>query len=65
VVVTRCVGWQFNFDYHVTMLSVLWALGWAMIVLSALVWLPAFLVTTFGVIMIVGHNLFHSVQSSG
>jgi uncharacterized membrane protein len=40
-VVTRCFGWQLNFDYHVTMLIVLWALGWAMIVLSALVWLPA------------------------
>jgi uncharacterized membrane protein len=64
VVVTHRFGWQLNFDYHVTMLIVLWALGWAMIVLSALVWLPAFLVTTFGVVMIVGHNLFDSVQSS-
>src|SRR5690349_14592059 len=32
--VTRCLGWQFNFDYHVLILVVLWALGWAMIVLS-------------------------------
>jgi uncharacterized membrane protein len=55
-VVTRCFGWQLNFDYHVTMLIVLWALGWAMIVLSALVWLPASPVTTCGVVMIVGHN---------
>jgi uncharacterized membrane protein len=30
---TRCLGWQFNFDYHVMILNVLWALGWAMIVL--------------------------------
>ena len=64
VVVTRCLGWQFNFDYHVTMLIVLWALGWAMIVLSGLVYLPAAWVTTFGVVMIAGHNLFDSVQSS-
>jgi uncharacterized membrane protein len=63
-VVTRCFGWQLNFDYHVTMLIVLWALGWAMIVLSALVWLPASPVTRFGVVMIVGQNLFDSVQSS-
>jgi uncharacterized membrane protein len=63
-VVTRCFGWQLNFDYHVTMLIVLWALGWAMIVLSPLVWLPASPVTTCGVVMIVGHNLFDSVQSS-
>ena len=62
--VTRCLGWQFNFDYQVAMLIVLWALGWAMIVLSALVYLPASIVTTFGVVMIAGHNLFDSVQSS-
>ena len=57
VVVTRCFGWQFNFDYHVTMLIVLWALGWAMIVLSVLVYLPAPVVTAFGVVIIAGHNL--------
>ena len=62
--VTRCLGWQFNFDYHVTLLLVLWALGWAMIVLSGLVYLPASVVTAFGVVMIAGHNLFDSVDSS-
>src|SRR5580704_3181321 len=62
--VTRCLGWQFNFDYHLTLLLVLWALGWAMIVLSALVYLPAWAVTMFGVVMIAGHNLFDSVQST-
>jgi uncharacterized membrane protein len=62
--VTRCLGWQFNFDYHVTILIVLWALGWAMITLSVLVYLPASVVTTFGVAMIACHNLFDSVDSS-
>jgi len=63
IVVTRCLGWQFNFDYHVLFLIVLWALGWAMIVLSRLVYLPAWAVATFGVVMIATHNLFDSVQS--
>ncbi len=62
--VTRCLGWQFNFDYHVTILIVLWALGWAMIVLSALVYLPASVVTTFGIVMITTHNLLDSVDSA-
>jgi len=62
--VVRCLGWQFNFDYHVTLLLVLWALGWSMIVLSALVYLPAWVVTAFGVVMIATHNLFDSVESS-
>jgi uncharacterized membrane protein len=62
--VTRCLGWQFNFDYHLTLLLVLWALGWSMITLSVLVYLPAWAVTTFGVVMIATHNLFDSVESS-
>jgi uncharacterized membrane protein len=62
--VTRCLGWQFNFDYHVTMLIVLWALGWAMIILSLLVYLPTLVVTAFGVLMIATHNLLDSVDSS-
>jgi uncharacterized membrane protein len=64
LVVTRGFGWQFNFDYHVTMLFILWALGWAMIVLSVLVYLPTSVVAAFGVVMIATHNLLDSVQSS-
>src|ERR1700687_2322177 len=60
----RCLGLQFNFDYHLTLLDVLWALGWAMIVLSGLVHLPAWLVTSFGVVLIAGHNLLDRIQSS-
>jgi len=60
----RCLGVQFNFDYHLTLLDVLWALGWAMIVLSALVHLPTPLVTAFGLVMIAGHNLLDPIRSS-
>jgi uncharacterized membrane protein len=64
LVVARCIDYQFNVDYRVTMLLVLWALGWAMITLAALVRLPASLVTAFGVLLIAGHNLFDSVRSA-
>jgi len=64
LVVVRCLGWQFNFDYHLTAVTVLWALGWAMIVLSALVWLPASVVGIVGAVIIVTHNLFDGVQAS-
>lgn len=63
-VVVRCLGWQFNFDYHMVILNVLWALGWAMITLSALVYLPASVVTGFGVVMIATHNLLDVVNFS-
>ena len=60
----RCFVYQFNVDYRVTMLLVIWALGWALVVLSALVFLPVFLITAFGVLMIAGHNLLDSVESA-
>lgn len=60
----RCLAVQFNFDYHITIINVLWALGWAMIVLSVLVYLPAWAVTTFGIVMIATHNLLDSIDSA-
>ena len=30
-IVVRCLVYQFNFDFHVTLLLVLWALGWSMV----------------------------------
>jgi uncharacterized membrane protein len=63
-VVLRCFAFQFNFDYRVTVLNVLWALGWSMIVLAALVRLPARLVLAAGLIVIVTHNLLDPIQAS-
>jgi uncharacterized membrane protein len=64
LVLFRCLVVQFNFDYHLTIINVLWALGWSMIVLSALVHLPPSVVTAFGVVMIATHNLLDRIQSS-
>ena len=60
----RGFGWQFNFDYKVSMLVVLWALAWAMIFLSALVYLPTKLVASVGIVMMAAHNLLDSVRFS-
>lgn len=64
LVLLRCLAWQFNFDYRLTMLVVLWALGWAMIVLSALIYLPAGVVAIVGIVMIASHNLLDSISPS-
>jgi uncharacterized membrane protein len=61
VVVLRILGYQFNADYRVTMLLVLWALGWSMITLSVLVRFPVIVATVFGIVLIAGHNLFDSL----
>jgi uncharacterized membrane protein len=64
LVLARCFAYQFNVDYQITLLLVLWAAGWAMILLAALVHLPVSVVTTIGVLLIAGHNLFDSVRSA-
>jgi uncharacterized membrane protein len=61
-VVMRCLVYQFNVDFHTTLLIVLWALGWSMIALSVLVKLPVKAIAAIGVVMIVGHNLFDGVS---
>lgn len=52
---------QFNLDYQVTVITVLWALGWSMIVLAALIWLPLWAIALFGVLLIAGHNALDEV----
>lgn len=57
--------WQFNLDYRVTLLNVLWALGWAMIALGALVHLPLRAIGGFGLALIMFHNAFDGVTGQG
>jgi uncharacterized membrane protein len=57
-------GWQFNLDYGFTSALVFWALGWSMIALAALVWLPLPWLAGLSLLMIAGHNLFDGVQPS-
>jgi len=59
----RCLGFQFNVDYRLTFCFILWALGWAMIVLGGLIYLPDWAITTFGVVLIAGHNLLDRINS--
>jgi len=61
-VVLRCLVYQFNADFHVTMLLVLWALGCSMIALAGLVWLPTMVIAAIGVVMIAGHNVFDNLR---
>lgn len=64
LVVLRCFSYQFNFDYRVTMLLVLWALGWALIALAAVVRLPIGAIAAIGAVMVAGHNLLDGVGSA-
>jgi uncharacterized membrane protein len=58
----RCIGWNFDVDFHSIGVGTLWSIGWSMVVLSALVFLPTWAVTAFGVTMIATHNAFDWVK---
>jgi uncharacterized membrane protein len=52
------LSWTFNFDYaHYMLAGVIWAIGWCMVLMAGLVWLPPRIVGIIGVIIIAGHNL--------
>lgn len=56
------MGWQFSLDYSYAVGQVLWAIGWSMVVLSGLVFLPVPITTGFGLALIVAHNAFDWVK---
>jgi hypothetical protein len=58
----KCFGWTFAFDFSSVSLIVIWALGCSMIVLAGLVYLPTWAVSTFGLAMILGHNVLDGVK---
>jgi len=58
------LAWQFNLDYRFFALQVIWAIGWSMVALAALVWLPIRLVGVFGLLMIATHNLLDGFGAS-
>jgi uncharacterized membrane protein len=53
-------GWSFAFPYPLFM-QVIWAIGWTMIALAGLVWLPRLAVLTIGLAIVVGHNLLDPI----
>ncbi len=58
-------AWTFNFDYaHYTLAGVIWMLGWCMVMMAGLVWLPLPAIGAIGVLMIAGHNVVDLFASS-
>lgn len=53
-------GWSFAVPWMLFM-QVIWAIGWAMIALAALVWLPRMAVLGIGLAIVCGHNLLDPI----
>lgn len=59
-------GWTFNFDYaNFTFAGVIWVIGWSMVVLAALVFLPVRAVGVIGLAIILLHNGLAPVLQGG
>jgi uncharacterized membrane protein len=58
-------AWMFNFTVHWLSAMVLWAIGWSMVVLAGLVWMPRWFVLAFGLALIALHNAFDGVVPVG
>jgi uncharacterized membrane protein len=57
---------SFNFNYYDTtanILQVIWAIGWSMIFLAALVRLPSWVIAVVGGVIVIFHNLLDDVAS--
>jgi uncharacterized membrane protein len=57
-------GWTFDLNFAFNVGQVIWAIGWSMIVLSVLVYLPVWAITTFGVVIIAAHNAFDPFKAA-
>jgi uncharacterized membrane protein len=51
-------SWTFNFDLiDYNLAGVLWMIGWSMVALGGLVWLPFDAIAAIGLVIVFGHNL--------
>jgi uncharacterized membrane protein len=57
-------SWMFNWDLYDHGPGVFWAIGWSMVVLAGLVFLPTPAVAFVGVVMIAGHNLLDGFNAT-
>jgi uncharacterized membrane protein len=55
-------GWKFNWDVMHHYPGVFWAIGWSMVILSFLIFLPTWLIGALGVALIALHNLTDGVK---
>ncbi|HEY9228953.1 MAG TPA: heparan-alpha-glucosaminide N-acetyltransferase domain-containing protein [Gemmatimonadaceae bacterium] len=52
------VGWTFNFDFASYMLAgVIWMIGWCMVLMSAIIYLPHIAIAVGSIAIIAGHNV--------
>ena len=57
--------WSFDITYSFLILQVIWAIGFSMICLSFLIFLPKKLILFIGIVLIAGHNVLDDIVMQG
>ncbi|HXS35608.1 MAG TPA: heparan-alpha-glucosaminide N-acetyltransferase domain-containing protein [Flavipsychrobacter sp.] len=57
-------GWMFNVDYSLVFVQVIWAIGWSMIFLAGLCYLPVSIIAIIGFIIVFGHNALDTIHTN-
>ncbi|MBC8767969.1 DUF1624 domain-containing protein [Arenibacter sp. BSSL-BM3] len=64
-IVVNNLIWTFDLTYSFPILQVIWAIGFSMICLSFLIYLPKKIILVIGLVIIVGHNLLDGIVMQG
>ena len=56
-------GWTFSPAFNFFVLQVIWAIGWSMIALAGLIYLPRVALAALALAMIGGHNLLDAIKA--
>ncbi len=57
--------WTFDITYSLPVFQVIWAIGFSMVCLSFLIYLPKKIIIVIGIILVAGHNLLDGIVMQG
>ena len=58
-------AWTFNFDYaHYSLAGVIWMLGWCMVLLAGIIYLPMRAIAFLGIVTIVAHPILYPAMGA-
>jgi len=59
------LAWTFNFDYaHYSLAGVLWMLGWCMVLMAGIIYLPMRAIATLGIVTILLHPALNALRGA-
>ncbi|MDF7810838.1 heparan-alpha-glucosaminide N-acetyltransferase domain-containing protein [Hymenobacter sp. YC55] len=56
------INFILQWGYNLLLLQVIWVIGWGMVLLAALIWLPRAVLAVLAVVIVAGHNLLPVIQ---